>query len=473
MQSMIHKKLVLIIWWVSIIAYALFPKSPPLPEGAEVPEVSLTTQSVSSEISSSCIYNTDFPNVLLANKEPLMIIPPKGSYTMLAFCSPHAPGCVEMSTKKNLWFEQRDLEETCHFSTLIPHSQWTSWLKTTITKQPFFARKSAGVDATDRQKVQSALSLNEDTLPLFLLIDDCGEIVAQTTSLAEIEKTFGSYCGTLIRHACGNGILEDDEICDDGNLEENDACTALCKPTTCGDEVINTPNSDRMTEQCDDGNTKDDDGCSATCLLEKEHIRYCDADDDSLYSFKNTSIAKNIFPHLIIQKWLQNKQNFAYCTEWAWCRFVDCRHEQGDDCDDTNNNIFSPGSYCVLDGKESTYNVLCTCGELPSFTTQSVTTEIQKPKAAPQWRCGSPDGKFINYPGSRVWIDADWAIRYQCSINNCNYMTDSMCYPNGGVCYYFCGSEGTEEYTTPCWHGLSSNIQTTKACSAWSFCGQK
>ncbi|HFE45408.1 MAG TPA: hypothetical protein ENJ18_07920 [Nannocystis exedens] len=37
---------------------------------------------------------------------------------------------------------------------------------------------------------------------------------------------------------CGNGIVEGDEICDDGNIVDSDACTTLCAPPSCDDGII-------------------------------------------------------------------------------------------------------------------------------------------------------------------------------------------------------------------------------------------
>ena len=58
---------------------------------------------------------------------------------------------------------------------------------------------------------------------------------------------------------CGNGILDNNEQCDDGNNANGDGCSANCE-TTCGDGKM------VGKEECDDGNTKDGDGCSATCV---------------------------------------------------------------------------------------------------------------------------------------------------------------------------------------------------------------
>jgi fibro-slime domain-containing protein len=77
---------------------------------------------------------------------------------------------------------------------------------------------------------------------------------------------------------CGNGLIENGEECDDGNMVGGEGCSAICqkealytcpmanKPcvhdTICGDHMI------EGTEPCDDGNTKDGDGCSMDCKVE-------------------------------------------------------------------------------------------------------------------------------------------------------------------------------------------------------------
>ncbi len=81
---------------------------------------------------------------------------------------------------------------------------------------------------------------------------------------------------------CGNSSVEADEVCDDGNTENGDGCNADCSVVEdgwtcpneggkcsknaepveekCGDGVVSG------REVCDDGNTNSTDGCSADCL---------------------------------------------------------------------------------------------------------------------------------------------------------------------------------------------------------------
>jgi cysteine-rich repeat protein len=60
---------------------------------------------------------------------------------------------------------------------------------------------------------------------------------------------------------CGNGLVEGDEQCDDGNASETDGCLSGCRLARCGDGQLR-----RGVEECDDGNTADGDGCSGHCL---------------------------------------------------------------------------------------------------------------------------------------------------------------------------------------------------------------
>ena len=59
--------------------------------------------------------------------------------------------------------------------------------------------------------------------------------------------------------ACGNGVLEGIEQCDDSNTVDGDGCDANCTPTACGNGIKTTG------EICDDGDAQDGDGCDSNC----------------------------------------------------------------------------------------------------------------------------------------------------------------------------------------------------------------
>jgi cysteine-rich repeat protein len=75
--------------------------------------------------------------------------------------------------------------------------------------------------------------------------------------------------------ACGDGFLDPDEECDDGNLWNGDGCNALCMEewteggSLCGNNVTES------SEQCDDGNRTAFDGCSASCQWETRLAARC------------------------------------------------------------------------------------------------------------------------------------------------------------------------------------------------------
>ena len=75
---------------------------------------------------------------------------------------------------------------------------------------------------------------------------------------------YGCKFACTVPAACGNGVLEPPEQCDDGNTAGGDGCDATCKTEFCGDGILQPS----LQEQCDDGNTAGGDGCDATCKTE-------------------------------------------------------------------------------------------------------------------------------------------------------------------------------------------------------------
>jgi cysteine-rich repeat protein len=100
------------------------------------------------------------------------------------------------------------------------------------------------------------------------------------SSRCQIENDWPPGCpagGCTRKPVCGDGRLTSNEACDDGDHEGGDGCSADCqavepgwrcrapgRPCTpiCGDQTL------EGSETCDDGNTASGDGCSAYCLTE-------------------------------------------------------------------------------------------------------------------------------------------------------------------------------------------------------------
>ena len=49
---------------------------------------------------------------------------------------------------------------------------------------------------------------------------------------------------------CGNGVIDKHEVCDDGNVLDNDDCLSTCVPNQCGDEFLDTQGPNNI-EMCD------------------------------------------------------------------------------------------------------------------------------------------------------------------------------------------------------------------------------
>lgn len=75
----------------------------------------------------------------------------------------------------------------------------------------------------------------------------------------------GSCQGGACREArCGNGVIELDERCDDGNQVYGDMCAGDCRSLeTCGNAIFDIV----AGEECDDGNANETDVCRANCTI--------------------------------------------------------------------------------------------------------------------------------------------------------------------------------------------------------------
>lgn len=73
--------------------------------------------------------------------------------------------------------------------------------------------------------------------------------------------TNGDGCSETCTLECGDGVLGDGEDCDDGNRDNGDGCDENCQ-FECGDGVLNPG------EECDDGNRDNGDGCDENCVIE-------------------------------------------------------------------------------------------------------------------------------------------------------------------------------------------------------------
>lgn len=106
-----------------------------------------------------------------------------------------------------------------------------------------------------------------------------GIVVTTSAGCGDIAEPTGQPAAPTPK-VCGDAILGDGELCDDGNLSSGDGCSSQCTPEAgwhcvgqpslcqpiCGDGLI------VALEECDDANQEIDDGCDLTCLVEFRYI---------------------------------------------------------------------------------------------------------------------------------------------------------------------------------------------------------
>lgn len=103
-------------------------------------------------------------------------------------------------------------------------------------------------------------------LLLSVLLAACAGQPDATECRSGITCPVGTKCAAAqaicINNDCGDGIVQSNEVCDDGNIVDGDGCAANCASReVCGDGTLNAA----AGEVCDDGNTVGGDGCSADC----------------------------------------------------------------------------------------------------------------------------------------------------------------------------------------------------------------
>lgn len=96
--------------------------------------------------------------------------------------------------------------------------------------------------------------------------DDDGD---QLVDCADPGCAFEAVCGS-----CGDGVLDANEACDDGNIEDDDGCSERCLLTLCPNGNLD------VGEQCDDGNLTAGDGCSIRCEFDRCGNRVLDGGEE-------------------------------------------------------------------------------------------------------------------------------------------------------------------------------------------------
>ena len=105
--------------------------------------------------------------------------------------------------------------------------------------------------------------------------DDCGQVACPSTGrriecFCSASRSSGCVSPTTTTTTttvpiCGDGVVNGGDQCDDGNLEQDDACLNDCTLASCGDGIVWLG-----IEECDDGANNSDvdpDACRSHCVL--------------------------------------------------------------------------------------------------------------------------------------------------------------------------------------------------------------
>jgi len=97
-----------------------------------------------------------------------------------------------------------------------------------------------------------------------------GTVAGDFIVISGESRNGGTLCPVGPVNYCGDGAVNEDEECDDGNMNNNDGCSNTCTIEiidACGDWDLD------LGEECDDGNTEGGDGCNADCKV--EYVNTC------------------------------------------------------------------------------------------------------------------------------------------------------------------------------------------------------
>ena len=134
---------------------------------------------------------------------------------------------------------------------------------------------------------------------------------------------------------CGNGEIEGDEECDDGNREDGDGCSRYCMvETLCGNGVLDEG------EECDDGNRDNTDGCpddgahGGTCLpatCGDGHVWEGEEQCDGLNLVHETCQRRGYFSGTLVCE--SCSFDFSGCSDPGWYLFEDFETDTVSDWD--------------------------------------------------------------------------------------------------------------------------------------------
>jgi cysteine-rich repeat protein len=219
---------------------------------------------------------------------------------------------------------------------------------------------------------------------------------------------------------CGNGRVECDEECDDGNTNDSDGCTSTCLLAFCGDGIIQPD----LGEVCDDGFGNNDTkpgACRTNCLRAGcgdavvDPREFCDVPtcpDGTLCTSSYDCGIERCLP----------RDGQGYCS--ATCAVEGCgdgtvQPQYGEECDDGNvAGGDGCSSACRMEGTHCGNGVVD-----PDFGEECDTADLNNGMCAQTGlACSCEDGSTDCSP-----------VAAYCNLGTCNLLTNT-CDLGGQVC---------------------------------------
>jgi len=230
-----------------------------------------------------------------------------------------------------------------------------------------------------------------------------------------------SYNFAILHPACGNGIVDIGEVCDDGNLIDGDGCDSNCTVSACGNGIS------AGGETCDDGNTTNGDGCSSSCQVEP--CWSCNGEPSSCSLSPSGSSC----------------EDGVFCNGTDTCAMGICQHT-GDPC------VGGPECNNVCDETHATCN-------LPFGTSCTTDGDICTDDVCDNGSCTHPNNTAPCDDGNACTVgdvcSGDVCVPGGSALNcdDSDPCTDDSCNPATGCAYTF--------NTAPCDDGLFCTVNDT------------
>ncbi|MFK7988989.1 MAG: DUF4215 domain-containing protein [Sandaracinaceae bacterium] len=128
---------------------------------------------------------------------------------------------------------------------------------------PDFDRVVVYLEPTEapRRRLSRAADMSACASNDYYVLDGAIELCPTLCTEIEADDSAALQVHVACEQLCGNGEMDGEEECDDGNMAPDDGCSATCT-LECGNGDLDGD------EECDDGNRVSLDGCSEICESE-------------------------------------------------------------------------------------------------------------------------------------------------------------------------------------------------------------